>query len=480
MMSESAEASRRKQHIPPLYAVTGAVLIAIISMVLIESGSVPENAVYGGILLIVLLLIATEYMQKTIVVMIGSGLCLFLAAAGGHLKAGSHGLPPYVDMVQWNTVAIIIGASMFVELASRSGVFTYIAIKLLKLSKGQPIRLLVFYSILTLLFSAFLDNITAMIIVGSLTIIASEKLQLNPIPFILTEAIMTNLGGTLTLISSVPNIIIGTEAEISYLTFVYTMSPYVAVSMVGSLAVSWYLFPGTFNQTLDEEQQREQRERVQAFDEWDTVDDLRFFVISVFCVLGFIVSFALHGVVPIVKQLPLEWIALGFATLMLVIYPANVEDTLEKVEWSLIFFFVGLFTIIGVMREVGLLSQIGEFLKSYLGAGPYRGPGFLLWASSLLSSITANIPLTAMMSEIIGGMEIQMSKEGLWWSLVLGANLGGNITPIGSASTMVGVTALRGEGIELSFMEFVKRGVVYASLQLILATGYLMILVSIL
>lgn len=468
----------RKQPIPPLYAVLGAVAVGLLSFFLIETNTLPENWVYGGVLGVILLLIATEYMHKTIVVMIGSGLCLFLAAAGGHLSGGHSGLPPYVEMVEWNTVAIIVGASIFVELASRSGIFTYISIKLLKLSRGRPLRLLVFYSILTLLFSAFLDNITAMIIVGSLTIIASEKLDMNPLPFVLTEAIMTNLGGTLTLISSVPNIIIGTEAGISYMTFVYTMSPYVAVATAGSIGVSWYLFPETFQKRLTPEQQSEKEDRVQEFDEWDTVEDQTFFNVSVICVIGFIASFALHGVVPIIRDLPLEWVALGFATLMLIIYPAKVEDTLEKVEWSLIFFFIGLFTVIGVMREVGVLGQIGLFLKDYLAAGEYRGPGYLMWASTALSSVTANIPLAAMMSEIIGGMELTMDKNGLWWGLVLGSNLGGNITPIGSASTMVGVTALRREGISFSFMQFVKKGLCFASLQLVLATFYLAVLIS--
>jgi Na+/H+ antiporter NhaD/arsenite permease-like protein len=479
MTSHEAEsAPTRDQPIPPLYAVSGALLVGVVSFLLIETHVLPEKVVYGGVLAAVLLLIATEYMHKTIVVMIGSGLCLFLAAAGGHLRGGHGGLPPYVEMVEWNTVAIIVGASIFVELASRSGIFTYISIKLLKLSHGRPLRLLVFYSVLTLLFSAFLDNITAMIIVGSLTIIASEKLSMNPLPFVLTEAIMTNLGGTLTLISSVPNIIIGTKAGISYLTFVYTMTPYVAVATVGSIFVSWYLFPKTFQRDLSSEQREEKAKRVREFQEWDTVDDRTFFHVSVVCVLCFIAAFALHGVVPVIKSLPLEWVALGFATLMLIIYPAEVEDTLEKVEWSLIFFFIGLFTVIGVMKEVGVLGQIGLFLKDYLSAGAYRGPGYLMWASTVLSSVTANIPLAAMMSEIIGEMELAMDKDGLWWGLVLGSNLGGNITPIGSASTMVGVTALRREGISFSFMQFVKKGLCFASLQLVIATAYLALLIA--
>ncbi len=476
--TEPGEHPRREQHIPPLWAVIGAVVIGVLSYFLIETGAVAENMVYGGILAVMLFLIATEYMQKTIVVMIASGLCLFLAAAGGYFKGGHEGMPVYVEMVEWNTVAIIVGASIFVELVSRSGVFTYISIKLLKMSGGHPLRLLVLYSILTLLFSAFLDNITAMIIVGSLTIIASEKLGLNPVPFIVTEAIMTNLGGTLTLISSVPNIIIGTKAGISYMTFVYKMSPYVAVTLVGSLGISWYLFPETFQTGEDQEEQSSRRqEKVREFDEWDTVEDFTFFVVSVFCVVGFILAFALHSVLPVVKQLPLEWVALGFATLMLVIYPAKVEDTLEKVEWALIFFFVGLFTVIGVLQKVGLLHQIGEFLKGYLTAGRYAGPASLMWAATGLSSVTANIPLAAMMSEIIGEMEVTMSKEGLWWALVLGSNLGGNITPIGSASTMVGVTAIREEGYDLSFLDFVRMGVCFAVVQLVVANAYLALLI---
>jgi Na+/H+ antiporter NhaD/arsenite permease-like protein len=256
------------------------------------------------------------------------------------------------------------------------------------------------------------------------------------------------------------------------------MTPYVAVATVGSIFVSWYLFPKTFQRDLSSEQREEKAKRVREFQEWDTVDDRTFFHVSVVCVLCFIAAFALHGVVPVIKSLPLEWVALGFATLMLIIYPAEVEDTLEKVEWSLIFFFIGLFTVIGVMKEVGVLGQIGLFLKDYLSAGAYRGPGYLMWASTVLSSVTANIPLAAMMSEIIGEMELAMDKDGLWWGLVLGSNLGGNITPIGSASTMVGVTALRREGISFSFMQFVKKGLCFASLQLVIATAYLALLIA--
>ncbi|MFB6226881.1 MAG: SLC13 family permease, partial [bacterium] len=155
---------------------------------------------------------------------------------------------------------------------------------------------------------------------------------------------------------------------------------------------------------------------------------------------------------------------------------ADVETALEKVEWNLIFFFVGLFTIIGVMKEVGVLYQIGLALKPYLISGPLSGPSFLMWFSAVLSGFTNNIPLSAMMVEIIHGLEIQMAKDTFWWGLILGSNLGGNLTTIGSVSTMVGMTVLRQEDISVSFVEFMRISLLFVLVQLLLANGYLVLI----
>lgn len=470
---------RRERSIPPTYALLGAFLLSTIALLLLEYEVLPVTGVYGPILLLLLALIATGAMDKTITVMIGSGVCLFLATAGGHL-GGVHGgeLPAYVHMVEWSAVGIIIGATIFVELASHSGVFSYISIILLKVSRGRPIWLLVFFAALTLLFSAFLDNVTAMIIVGSLTIIASDKLDLNPIPFVVTEALMTNVGGTMTLISSIPNIIIGTRAGLSYLTILYMLTPYALVSMSASLAVTVWMFSSTFRQHQSDEELEEQSRRARQFDAWETVDDMGFFYVSIFCVLAFIAAFALHGVIPVIQKLPLEWIALGFGTIMLVIFPADVEDTLENIEWNLIFFFIGLFTIIGVMKEVGVLKQVGLAMKPYLASGPYSGPSFLMWFAAGASGLTNNIPLAAMLVEIVDGLQLDLAGDPFWWALILGTNLGGNLTSIGSVSTMVGVTVLRQEGIPISFLEFAKMSLSFVVVQILLANLYLAIIVA--
>lgn len=470
------EENHRDQPISPLFTVLGSLVVWFGAYALISTGTFAAEWVYGALLAIILVLIATGAVHKTIVVMIGSGVTLFLAAAQGHLGGHHGGLPAYVHMVEWSAVGIIIGATIFVELASQSGVFGYLSISLLKLSRGRPILLLFFFAFLTLLFAAFLDNVTAMIIVGSLTIISTRKLDLNPIPFVVTEALMTNIGGTMTLISSIPNIIIGTSAELSYVYIFYMMTPYAVASLLLSIGAAVVIFPDTFWKSETEDEKEEKAKKVTEFDAKETIADPTFFVVSIVSVLGFIAAFALHGVVPVIKRLPLEWIALGFGTLMLIVYPADVEDTLEDIEWNLIFFFVGLFTIVGVMKEVGVLHAIGVAMKPYLSSGQFSGPSFLMWFSAFASGAMNNIPLSAMLSEIIKSMDMVLGKGLFWWALILGSNLGGNITSIGSVSTMVGVTVLRQEGIDITFMEFVKIGAIFAFLQLVLANAYLFLL----
>ncbi|MFB6226882.1 MAG: SLC13 family permease, partial [bacterium] len=312
----------RNQPLNPLVSLGGAILLTVLAYVLMHYAIAPEHWIFGSILLIVLVMIASGKMDKTVTVMIGSGVCLFLATAGGHLGGGHGGdLPAYVHMIEWSAVGIIIGATIFVELASHSGVFSYISIKLLQFSRGRPVPLLGLLALLTLLFSAFLDNVTAMIIVGSLTIIAAEKLELNPVPFVITEALMTNVGGTMTLISSIPNIIIGTKAGLSYLTILIVLTPYALVSMLASIGIAVWLFPETFRSNPSSDELENQARSVRQFDAWETVNDLSFFVLAIICVLSFIGAFAFHGILPVVQELPLEWIALGFGTLMLVIFP---------------------------------------------------------------------------------------------------------------------------------------------------------------
>lgn len=431
---------------------------------------------FAAILALTLLMLAAEKIHKTLVVLLSAGLCLFLADFWGYFPhAEGHHLPVYVRMIEWEVIGIVIGATVFVEIAARSGVFTFVSVKMLKASRGDPFRLLILFSVLTAVFSAFLDNITAMIIVGSLTVVACRKLALDPKPFLITEAIMTNVGGLLTLISSIPNIIIGKTADISYLTFLMVAAPYTVFAITASMFVARRVFGKAVRPLSSPEAQAHNLALVTAFDEWETVEDRRFFYTSIVAVILVILAFAFKSQIPILKDFGIEIVALGAAVFMMLLHAKDVEHDLSNVEWSLVFFFVGLFTIIGVMEEAQVLGKIGELLN---GLTAKAGNVGLMWFTALFSAVTDNIPLAAMLGKIFGPTPEAAAAvpRVQWWAVVFGANLGGNITPIGSASTVVAVTILKKNDLKVGFLGFVKIGVVFAAVQLVLASVYLLIL----
>ena len=450
----------------------------------------PENQYVFGILLAVTLgMLALEKINKAILVLLGSGLSLILAFWRGLLVKGDHGgahdLPVYIEMIDWGTIGIIIGSTIFVTLISRSGLFTWISVKILKVSRGDPFRLLICFAGLTVVFSAFLNNVTAMIIVGSLTIVACRKLELSAMPFLLAEGIYTNIGGLLTLISSIPNIIVGTKAGIGYAKFLFVAGPYCLIAFVATLYLVRWLFK--LQPLKNDEEKTNAKAMVDAFDEWETVKNRTFFYLSAIVLGAIILGFAFHGSIPVLQYMGLEVIAIIGATIMLVIYPTDVEGVLNEVEWTLVLFFVGLFTLLGVMEHAGVLSMIGTWLTGPLGSGPVTGPITMMWSSAFFSGLTDNIPLAAVLAKVLGGFQDAFASgqgyewfggehgysDMLWWSLIFGAGLGGNFTPIGSASTVVAIGILKKEGYTITFMQYVKIGAIVVLVQLSLATGYL-------
>ena len=222
---------------------------------------------------------------------------------------------------------------------------------------------------------------------------------------------------------------------------------------------------------------------VDAFDEWETVKDRKFFYLSAIVLGGIILGFALHSSIPVLNKMGLEVIAIIGATVMLVIYPTDVEGVLNEVEWTLVLFFVGLFALLGVMDKAGVLAMIGEWLQSPLSSGPFTGPIAMMWSSAFFSGLTDNIPLAAVLAKVLSSFQADMMSSNLqwfqsyghllWWALIFGAGLGGNFTPIGSASTVVAIGILKKQGFAVTFMQYVKIGAVVVLVQLALATGYL-------
>ena len=383
-------------------------------------------------------------------------------------------MPVFITGVDWSVITIIVGSSVFVDVTSRSGLFTWVAIKLTKASKGDPYRLLWSYGLMTVMFSAVLNNVTAMIIVGSLTGVSLKKLGRaeKMLGFLLVEGLLTNVGGLLTLISSVPNIIVGHAAGISFMRFFLVASPYVALATVGTILLGARLFQ--ISKLTDPEEKATAAELVLGFDENDGVESKGFFTFGAIMSVLFVVTIAATSVIPVLRDLGMGFVAGVFALIMLLRFKNQVDDFYRAIDWDLIGFFCFLFMIINVMEHAKVLELIGHGLEHVIALGPRTGAAALLGASAVVSSVTDNIPLSAMLAKILVTLHTPPDSR-LWWSVVFGANLGGNLTPIGSASTLVAVTIIHKNNLHLTFAGFVKVAVPYAVLQLLLAVVYVLV-----
>ncbi|MCA9218295.1 MAG: hypothetical protein KDB27_34740 [Planctomycetales bacterium] len=391
-----------------------------------------------------------------------------------HVDGHAISMPVYIPAIDWSVIAIILGSSLFVDVTSRSGLFTWIAIKVTKASKGDPFKLLAFYGIMTVVFSAVLNNVTAMIIVGSLTAVSLDKLHRKEklLGFLLIEGLLTNIGGLLTLISSVPNIIVGTAANISFLDFFVKSAPFVVVSTAITIAMGAWLF--NISRLKAQADIDEAKSLVDSFDENDGIDSKGFFWFATFMLVAFVFTIALTSQLPIVSDLQMGFVALAFAGVMLLRYKSEVDQFYRALDWDLLGFFMALFVVINVMEHARVLDMIGVGLAWIIRTGgDVGGTAAILLASAGFSSVTDNIPLAAMLAKILGSLGTS-SESPLWWSVIFGANLGGNITPIGSASTLVAVTIIHKHKLPLSFAGFVKAAIPYALVQITLATVYVL------
>ena len=383
-------------------------------------------------------------------------------------------LPVYIPAVDWGVIAIILGSSIFVDVTSKSGLFTWVAIKLTKISGGDPLKLLIYYGLMTVVFSAVLNNVTAMIIVGSLSAVSLKRLDKSVLllGFLFIEGLLTNIGGLLTLISSVPNIIIGNTAGISFIQFFLKSAPFVIVATVVTLALGARVFK--IKRLSGAEEKEKSAILVQGFDENDGIESNAYFWFSSTLLIAFILTIATTSVLPYINELGMGYVAVSFAIIALIKYKSEVDQFYKGVDWDLLGFFVGLFVIINVMEHAKVLDLLGKCVLPIIALGDTLGGGLVLFGAAFLSSVTDNIPLSAILAKILSTLNTP-SDSTLWWSVIFGSNLGGNLTPIGSASTLVAVTIMHKHKISMSFIRFVKLAIPFALMQLTIATIYVLI-----
>ncbi len=291
----------------------------------------------------------------------------------------------------------------------------------------------------------------------------------------LIEGLLTNVGGLLTLISSVPNIIVGTAAGISFVEFFAAASPYVVVATALTVWMGARMF--AIRRLATDEERDTARRLVAGFDESDGIESQWFFWFGAVMMVLFIAAIASVSVTPYLEDLGMGFVALAFAAIMLVRYKATAERFYQAVDWDLLAFFAGLFVVINMMEHALVLALIGAALTPIIALGETLGGGLLLIAAATASSVTDNIPLAAMLAKILVAMDIS-GESSFWWSVIFGANLGGNLTPIGSASTLVAVTIMHKHGLAVSFVGFVRAAAPFAILQLALAVAYVLVVLT--
>ena len=412
-----------------------------------------------GIFLIVLALIAFELAHRTVLALLGAAILVAFGVLGQE-KAAS-------EFVDWNTIGLLAGMMVIVVILEKTGVFEYLAIKSAQWGKGQPGRILILLALVTAFLSAFLDNVTTVILMVPVTFLIADALDISPIPFLLTQVMASNIGGTATLIGDPPNILIGSAADLTFMDFVLNLAPVVLLTLPAVLGVLYLMFRKELRDTKDAS------EIIASMDAAGSIRD-RVLLRKSLIVLSFVIlAFFLHGAL----HLEAATIALLGAAALMLYARANVEEVLREVEWPTLLFFVGLFVLVGGLEVTGFVGGIAELLTSVAGGASATTALIIIWGSGLASGIVDNIPFTATMIPVISDMAqaeglSEAQTRPLWWALALGADYGGNFTLIGASANVVVAGMSERAGRRISFLKFMLYGIPVTLVSLIIATVY--------
>ena len=372
-----------------------------------------------------------------------------------------------LGFIDFNTIGVLIGMMMFVAVVKNSGLFEYLAVKSAKIAKGNPWRIMVAFMIITAVLSAFLDNVTTVLLIGPMTFSICQKLELNPVPFLMTQIISSNVGGTATLIGDPPNIMLGSAADISFLQFVIYDGPIVVITMVATVIAFKFMYGKGLSVAP------EKMELIMQMNEGEMIKDRILFIKSVIMIFLVALAFLLHDTL----ELKTSIIALSCAALMIMIGGQDVEETVHDVEWPTIVFFAFLFIVVGGLEKVGLIHMLAETLINATGTHYVVLMIVILWVSAICSAVLDNIPFVATLIPLILTMEAEgIDVWPLWWAVSIGACFGGNGTIIGASANVV-LTGIAGRrGYPITFVQFLKIGAPMMLLSIVLATGYLLVL----
>jgi Na+/H+ antiporter NhaD/arsenite permease-like protein len=425
-----------------------------------------------AIFIVSLIVIITEKVHKAVVAIVGATLMLVLKILDQHEAFHLEELG-----VDWNVIFLLISTMVIINLMKPTGFFEYVAIKSAKWGRGEPFRILAIFSIVTAFISALLPNVTTVILIAPVMLLIADALEVNPTPYLISCALASNIGGTATLIGDPPNLMIGSRVSLNFMDFVYHLTPIVIIIMVCYI-VAIKLIWGKQLQTKES-----LKKRIMNMNEREAIKDPVMLRNSLFVLTVVFMGFIFHG------MLGLEVATVGLfgaGLLLLLSRSKEPRHIFAEVEWSTIFFFIGLFIIVGGVVKVGLIKWMSIKMVEITGGNLFITSMVMIWFSAFASAIVDNIPYVATMIPLISDMAkhlwpdlsgVQLLQHPdlmpVWWSLALGACLGGNGTVIGAAANIVVVGMSEKIGQRISFMAFMKYGMPIMIMTVIVSTLYM-------
>ncbi|MCL2766698.1 MAG: ArsB/NhaD family transporter [Peptococcaceae bacterium] len=405
--------------------------------------------------------IISEKIDRSIIAMTGALLMVILGIVNFY--------DAYTKHIHWETILLLLGMMILVGLASKSGIFQYAAIKTAQSAGGDPAKILVRLAILTAIGSAFIDNVTMVLLVAPITIAIANILRINPVPFLITEILVCNIGGAATLVGDPPNIMIGSAAGISFNSFLIHITPVIIIILFVTIIYLKHYFAKHLHI------KEKYRNKLMETDASDYIRDSllarRSIIVFILTLLGFLTHQYVH-IEPAV-------VALSGATLLMLLGARgrHMDEVFHSVEWVTVFFFAGLFVLVGGLVDVGIINWLATWMITVTGNDVVLTSLILLWGAGIASAFIDNIPLVATMIPMVNDMCTQLTLTSteistLWWSLALGACLGGNGTLIASSANLIVASIAAREGTPISFVDFLRISIPVTIGTLIIATVY--------
>ena len=415
------------------------------------------------VFLIAYAFIATEKINRVAVVCAGAALMIIIGATNADAAFYSH-----ETGIDWNVIFLLLGMMIIVGVIHKTGLFEFLAIKAIQLAKGRPRQAFVYLLMLVAFCSALLDNVTTIMLAVPMTIMVAKYLKVHPVPFILAEVFISNIGGAATLIGDPPNIIIASKADLDFNSFLIHMAPMVLVVLAVIIPMLVLMFSKELRNNAED------RKNVMTLDASSFIQDKALLIKSLVVLTLVIIAFVLHSVLHLEPSV----IAMIGAGALVMISNLKPNEFARDVEWGTLVFFGALFIMVGALVNVGALKMVADAIGSYVGNDGALAAGAIVVVSALASGIIDNIPYVTSMAPVVQQLNDTIStitNDGLWWALAFGADFGGNMTIVGASANVVAVGLAYASGYKITFWQFAKYGIPVTVVSTAMALPYVLI-----